>query len=59
VDLNTIAYEVTISDPNEYAQPWKVAMPLTRDAGYQILEYACQEGNHAVENVLRGGRAGD
>jgi hypothetical protein len=59
VDLNTISYEVTISDPNEYTQPWKVAMPLTRDPGYQILEYACQEGNHAVENVLRGGRAGD
>jgi hypothetical protein len=59
VDQNTIAYEVTISDPNEYTQPWKVAMPLTRDPGYQILEYACQEGNHAVENVLRGGRSGD
>ena len=59
VDQNTIAYEVTISDPNEYTQPWKVAMPLTRDPNYQILEYACQEGNHAVENVLRGGRAGD
>jgi hypothetical protein len=59
VDLNTIAYEVTISDPNEYTQPWKVAMPLTRDPKYQILEYACQEGNHAVENILRAGRAGD
>jgi hypothetical protein len=59
VDLNTIAYEVTISDPNEYTQPWKVAMPLTRDPNYQILEYACQEGNHAVENILRGGRAAD
>ncbi|HEY6341858.1 MAG TPA: hypothetical protein VIY49_10230 [Bryobacteraceae bacterium] len=59
VDQNTIAYEVTISDPDEYTKPWKVAMPLTRDPGYQILEYACQEGNHAVENILRGGRAGD
>jgi hypothetical protein len=59
VDLNTIAYEVTISDPNEYTRPWKVAMPLTRDPNYQLLEYACQEGNHAVENVLRGGRAAD
>jgi hypothetical protein len=59
VDLNTIAYDVTISDPNEYTQPWKVAMPLARDPNYQILEYACQEGNHAVENVLHAGRAGD
>ncbi|MBV8846251.1 MAG: hypothetical protein JO307_25880 [Bryobacterales bacterium] len=54
---DTLSYEVTINDPNEYMKPWKVAMPLTRDPGYQILEYACQEGNHAVENVLRNGRA--
>jgi hypothetical protein len=56
---NEIAYEVTISDPNEYTKPWRVAIPLTRDPNYQLLEYACQEGNHAVENVLRGGRALD
>ena len=59
VSENEIAYEVTITDPNEYIKPWKVSMPLTRDPSYQILEYACQEGNHAVENVLRNGRAED
>ncbi|HEY7338197.1 MAG TPA: hypothetical protein VH639_25135 [Bryobacteraceae bacterium] len=59
VSPNEIAYEVAISDPNEYSKPWKVAIPLTRDPSYQLLEYACQEGNHAVENVLRGGRALD
>jgi len=57
VDRNTISYEVTIADPNAYAKPWTVAVPLNRDAGYQIFEYACQEGNHAVENILSGGRA--
>jgi hypothetical protein len=59
VDANTIDYEVTIDDPKVYAKPWKAAMPLTRDAKYQIFEYACQEGNYAVPNELSGGRARD
>src|SRR5215468_11020890 len=59
VDRNTINYEVTIDDPNMYTKPWKVEVPLTRDPDYHIYEYACQEGNHAVENVLSGGRATD
>ena len=59
VDADTINYEVTVEDPNVYARPWKVAIPLVRDASYQIFEYACHEGNQAVENVLRGGRALD
>jgi hypothetical protein len=57
VSPDAINYEVVITDPNEYTKPWKVSMPLTRDQNYQLLEYACQEGNHAVENVLRNGRA--
>ncbi len=59
VDRDTIDYEVTIDDPNVYSQPWKVIIPLTRDPEYRIFEYACQEGNHAVENILSGGRAAE
>jgi hypothetical protein len=59
VDGGTINYEVTIQDPATYSKPWKVAIPLTRDPDYQIFEYACHEGNHAVENILRGARAQD
>src|SRR3984893_654319 len=59
VDANTIDYEVTIDDPKVYTKPWKAAIPLTRDAKYQIFEYACQEGNYAVPNELSGGRARD
>jgi hypothetical protein len=54
---DTIMYEVTIDDANVYTRPWKVAMPLTRDDNYHLYEYACHEGNHAVENVLRAARA--
>jgi hypothetical protein len=56
-DRDTINYEVTVDDPKVFSQPWKAVMPLTRDPEYQIFEYACQEGNHAVENILSGGRA--
>jgi len=52
VDADTINYEVTIEDPNVYTKPWTVTIPLTRDDSYQIFEYACHEGNHAIENVL-------
>jgi len=59
VDADTINYQVTIDDPNIYTRPWKVAMPLSRESNYQIFEYACHEGNEAVANILRGGRAAE
>jgi hypothetical protein len=58
-DPGTIQYEVTVDDPNVYTKPWKVSIPLSRDAEYVVYEYACHEGNQAVENILRGGRAKD
>jgi hypothetical protein len=57
VSAGTIHYEVTIDDPKVYTQPWKLAIPLERDDEYVFYEYACHEGNHAVEHVLRGARA--
>jgi hypothetical protein len=56
VDANTLSYEVTIDDPNVYAAPWKVSLPLTKDANYLIYEYACHEGNYAMEGILGAGR---
>ena len=58
-DADTILYEVTIQDPEVYTAPWKVEIPLNRESDYMIFEYACHEGNRAVENILRGGRAQD
>ena len=52
VDANTIQYEATIEDPNVYTSPWTVAFPLNKDEGYRIFEYACHEGNHALEHML-------
>ena len=57
IDKNTIDYEATIDDPTMFTRPWTVSIPLHRSSTYRIYEYACHEGNHAVENVLRGARA--
>ena len=57
VSEDTIQYEVTIEDPEIYTASWKIAMPLTLDPEYVMYEYACHEGNMAVELVLGGARA--
>jgi hypothetical protein len=57
IDANTIDYEVTIDDPKMFTRPWTVSIPLQRDPTYQMYEYACHEGNRAVEGILRGARA--
>ena len=59
VDGDTINYEVTIDDPNVYTRPWTVAIPLSRDDSYQMFEYACHEGNRAIENTLSMARAAE
>jgi hypothetical protein len=56
---DTISYSATIVDPQIYTAPWTVAFPLTADPDYRIYEYACHEGNYAMENMLRGARAQD
>jgi hypothetical protein len=59
VDEKTIHYEVVVEDPKVFTSPWKVAMPLNLEPDYQLFEYACHEGNHAVPNTLSAGRARD
>jgi hypothetical protein len=56
-DAATIRYEVTIEDENVYSQPWKVSFPLSKDPNAQLFEYACHEGNYAMQNILSGARA--
>jgi hypothetical protein len=54
---DVIHYSATIEDPDVYTRPWTIAFPLTADPAYRIFEYACHEGNYAIENILRGARA--
>jgi hypothetical protein len=55
---DTIDYEATIDDPKTYTKPWKLAFPVLRskEEGYEILEFACHEGNRAEELMLRQGK---
>ena len=59
VSEDTIQYEVTVNDPRIYTRPWTIEMPLTADPEYVLYEYACHEGNMAVELILGGARAED
>ena len=51
-----IHYEFTVEDPLRWEQPWRGEVPFNRLDGL-VYEYACHEGNYALENVLRGARA--
>ena len=56
VNVETLAYEITVEDPQYFRSAWKLSYPLTRDDSYRMYEYACHEGNSAVEAILRGAR---
>ena len=55
VDEETILYEFTVDDPTVYTESWGGQIPMTR-MNERLYEYACQEGNYGLENVLRGAR---
>ena len=48
-----------MDDPKTWVRPWTIAMPLVREPGYQLFEYACHEGNYAMTNILSGARAAE
>ena len=56
---DTIDYQVTITDSKTFTAPWTVEFPIRHEPGYQIFEYACHEGNHAMHNRLSAARALD
>jgi len=56
VDTETIAYEITVDDPKTFASPWTIQIPL-KSSPDPIFEYACHEGNLAMEGILKGARA--
>jgi len=55
VDEETILYEFTVDDPTVYTEPWGGQIPMVA-LNQNLFEYACQEGNYGLENVLRGAR---
>jgi len=54
-DANTIVYKATLEDPSTWTKPWTVELPFAAAPG-PIYEYACHEGNYAMEDILAGAR---
>ena len=55
IDPDTVVYEFTVEDPNNFTRPWTATMPLRRTEG-PLFEYACHEGNYGLHGILAGAR---
>ena len=55
-DPDTIRYEFTVDDPTTFTRPWSAEIPMRKTHG-PIYEYACNEGNYALADILAGARA--
>jgi len=53
----TISYSLTIDDPATWTAPFTIRFDLGRDERYGMFEYACHEGNYALQNIMKGARA--
>jgi hypothetical protein len=51
-------YEFTIEAPSTFTAPWTVSTPMVPSDG-PLYEYACHEGNYAMEGILGGARAAE
>jgi hypothetical protein len=51
----SLMYEFTVEDPASFVKPWTAQVPMTSTAG-PVLEYACNEGNYAMQGILAGAR---
>jgi hypothetical protein len=51
----TLQYEITIDDPATWTKPWSLMIPL-RQSDQLMYEYACHEGNIAMQGMLKGAR---
>jgi hypothetical protein len=58
VDSDTLRYDFTVDDPATWAKPWSASIPMAR-TNQPMFEYACHEGNYALEGVLKGARYQD
>jgi len=58
VGPETLQYEYTMDDPSTWTQPWTARVYMRPAPGTGVIyEFACHEGNYAIEHTLRGARA--
>lgn len=53
-----ILYGFTVEDPTTWEEAWGGEYEM-RPTGGEIYEYACHEGNYALEGILAGARAAE
>ena len=55
---DTLEYWFTVDDPTIWTAPWTGMFTFGRDDDqYELVEYACHEGNYGMTNILSGARA--
>ena len=60
VGPETLEYEYTMSDPSTWTRPWTARLYMRPAPGTGVIyEFACHEGNYAIEHALRGARQQD
>ena len=55
VDVETLLYEFTVTDPETWTDPWTASVPLRLNPE-AMFEYACHEGNYSMPVMLGGAR---
>jgi hypothetical protein len=58
VDPETILYQFTVDDPTVFSKAWIGELPMHR-TGDKMYEFACHEGNAALEHILINARAAE
>ena len=56
VSQDFINWELTVEDPETWTKPFTFMVRLKKASGL-VYEYACHEGNYAMEGILAGARA--
>ena len=60
VGPNELEYQFTVDDPTIWTRPWTAMFTFVKDDDqYELVEYACHEGNYGMTNILSGARASE
>ena len=55
-----LEYRFTMDDPTVWEEPWTAMFHFNDDGSqYELVEYACHEGNYGMTNILSAARAKD
>ena len=58
IGQTTLEYQFTVDDPDVWTRPWTGRFNFDLDdEQYELVEYACHEGNYGMTNILSGARA--